>query len=213
MTSKILITNDFEAVREKMLKEFGEKNLRFIPKIPPPEFKMDDARAVEHESYIAENSEKIIVIMAHSFRNEAQNCLLKLFEEPPTNIKFLLVAPSKNLLLPTVRSRFICENLKSKIERNSVNLDLKHLDLRQILDFLQKNEGLEKGVLMDFVADLALQSAKVKSSNLASNKTQSSVNLSENDLEFFYKAYDLARLNARSSLILATLLLNLYEKA
>ncbi len=107
--SKILITSDFESVKEQMIKDFGEKNLRFIPKIPAVEFLMDDARAVEKESYIAENSEKIIVIMANAFRGEAQNFLLKLFEEPPKNVKFLIVCPSKNLLLATVRSRFICE--------------------------------------------------------------------------------------------------------
>ena len=124
--SKILITSDFESVKEQMIKDFGEKNLRFIPKIPAVEFLMDDARAVEKESYIAENSEKIIVIMANAFRGEAQNFLLKLFEEPPKNVKFLIVCPSKNLLLATVRSRFICEVLNKKKPRQALNLDLNH---------------------------------------------------------------------------------------
>lgn len=197
-TSKILITSDFESVKEQMLGEFGEKNVRFIPKSPADEFLMDDARAVEKESYISENSEKIIIIMARAFRNEAQNFLLKLFEEPPKNIKFLLVAPSKNLLLPTVRSRFICEILNAKKEREAVNLDFSHLDLKQILEFLLKNEGLEKTALMDLVANLALESVK-------------NTPLKENELEFFYKAYDLARLNSKPSIVLATILLNLYE--
>ena len=141
--SKILITSDFESVKEQMIKDFGEKNLRFIPKIPAVEFLMDDARAVEKESYIAENSEKIIVIMANAFRGEAQNFLLKLFEEPPKNVKFLIVCPSKNLLLATVRSRFICEVLNKKKPRQALNLDLNHLDLKKILEFLQENEGLD----------------------------------------------------------------------
>lgn len=196
-TSKILITSDFEAVKEKMIKEFGEKSLRFIPKIPANEFLIDEARAVEKESYIAENNEKIIVIMAHSFRNEAQNFLLKLFEEPPKHVKFLIICPSKNLLLPTVRSRFICENETQKKQRSKLDLELKNLDFKNILAFLQESEGLDKGELQEFVANLALESTRTYT-------------LSEKELEFFYKAYELARLNGKASVILATLLLNLY---
>lgn len=196
--SKILITSDFESVKEQMIKDFGEKNLRFIPKIPAVEFLMDDARAVEKESYIAENSEKIIVIMANAFRGEAQNFLLKLFEEPPKNVKFLIVCPSKNLLLATVRSRFICEVLNKKKPRQALNLDLNHLDLKKILEFLQENEGLDKMSLQEMVANLALYSSKTHS-------------LDEKELEFFYQTYELARLNGKAGVILATLLLNLYE--
>lgn len=196
--SKILITSDFEAVKSQMISEFGEKNLRFIPKNPANEFLMDDARAVEKESYIAENTEKIIVIMANSFRNEAQNFLLKLFEEPPKNIKFLVVCPSKNLLLATVRSRFICENAMEKKQRTALNLDLTSLDLKKMLSFLQENELLDKVLLEELIANLALESAKTHI-------------LSENELEFFYKAYELARLNSKAGVILATLLLNFYE--
>lgn len=196
--SKILITSDFESVKEQMIKDFGKKNLRFIPKIPAVEFLMDDARAVEKESYIAENSEKIIVIMANAFRGEAQNFLLKLFEEPPKNVKFLIVCPSKNLLLATVRSRFICEVLNKKKPRQALNLDLNHLDLKKILEFLQENEGLDKVALQEMVANLALHSSKTHA-------------LGEKELEFFYQAYELARLNGKASVILATLLLNLYE--
>ena len=197
-TSKILITSDFESVREQMIRDFGEKNLRFIPKIVAMDFLMEDARAVERESYIAENAEKIIVIMANAFRNEAQNFLLKLFEEPPKNVKFLLVCPSKNLLLPTVRSRFICEVLSKKKARSSLPLDLAGLDYKKMLEFLQENEGLDKMALQEMIANFALQSPKTHA-------------LSERDLEFFYKAYELARLNGRASVILATILLNLYN--
>lgn len=197
-TSKILITSDFESVKDKMLSEFGEKNLRFIPKTPATEFLIDEARAVEKESYIAENNEKIIIIMANAFRGEAQNFLLKLFEEPPKNVKFLIVCPSKNLLLPTVRSRFIIENATQKKQRSPLNLDLAHLDLKKMLEFLQENEGLDKSELQEVVANLALQGSKTHE-------------FSEKDLDFFYKAYELARLNSKAGVLLAMLLLNFYE--
>ncbi len=70
--SKIIITDDFDGIRAELLKQFHPNSLRFIPKEVASEFLIDDAKAVEKESYIAETSEKIIVLMANSFRIEAQ---------------------------------------------------------------------------------------------------------------------------------------------
>ncbi|WP_260604730.1 DNA polymerase III subunit delta' [Campylobacter sp. MIT 99-7217] len=181
-----------------MLQEFQAKNLRFIPKEPKDEFLIDDAREVQKESYIAETDEKIIIIMANSFRVEAQNFLLKLFEEPPKNIKFLLVAPSKNLLLPTVRSRFICEVQKLKKEEKKLDLNIQNLDLKEILNFLKNNENLDKLDLMQTISTLSTEAIK-------------ELNLSEKELELFFNAYELARLNSKPSVLLSTLLLSLYE--
>lgn len=199
MSGKIIITKDFESLKDELIAEFGEKNLRFIVPKEAGEFLMDNARAVEKESFIAENSEKIIVLMAQSYKSEAQNFLLKLFEEPPKNVRFILVAPSKNLLLATVRSRFIMEMRKGKKQRASLNLALQSLDLKEMLNFLKANENLDKVALMELVATLSI-------------KAGASLNLSEEKLELFYKAYELSRLNARPSLLLSALLLNLYER-
>lgn len=197
--SKIIISDDFEAVRNQMLSEFGVNSLRFIPKNPTNEFLIEDAKAVEKESYIAEANEKIIIVMANSFRNEAQNFLLKLLEEPPHNIKFLLVAPSKNLLLPTIKSRLLCEKHKTQKQKKDVKLDLKKLDLKALFDFVRTNENLDKNELMDTIAALAEQSIRLKDFNAK-------------ELEFFYEMYELARLNSKSGVLLASLLLNFYTK-
>lgn len=197
--SKIIISDDFEAVRNQMLSEFGVNSLRFIPKNPTNEFLIEDAKAVEKESYIAEANEKIIILMANSFRNEAQNFLLKLLEEPPHNIKFLLVAPSKNLLLPTIKSRLLCEKHKTQKQKKDVKLDLKKLDLKALFDFVRTNENLDKNELMDTIAALAEQSIRLKDFNAK-------------ELEFFYEMYELARLNSKSGVLLASLLLNFYTK-
>lgn len=197
--SKIIISDDFEAVRNQMLSEFGVNSLRFIPKNPTNEFLIEDAKAVEKESYIAEANEKIIILMANSFRNEAQNFLLKLLEEPPHNIKFLLVAPSKNLLLPTIKSRLLCEKHKTQKQKKDVKLDLKKLDLKALFDFVRTNENLDKNELMDTITALAEQSIRLKDFNAK-------------ELEFFYEMYELARLNSKSGVLLASLLLNFYTK-
>lgn len=199
MRSKIIISNDFEGLKNELLSTLDQKNLHFIPKTPANDFLIEDARAVEKESFIAENSEKIIVIMAQSYKNEAQNFLLKLFEEPPKNVHFILVAPSKNLLLPTVRSRFIIEMRKNKKVREPLNLNLQSLDLKELLSFLQANENIDKASLTELITALGI-------------KASTKLDLNEEKLELFYKAYELSKLNARPSLLLSTLLLNLYEK-
>ena len=197
--SKILISSDFESIKAKMLSEYKPNSLRFIPKEPKDEFLIEDARMVEKESFIAENDEKIIIIMANSFRVEAQNFLLKLFEEPPKNIKFLIVVPSRNLLLPTIKSRLICEKQKVIKQDFTLSLNLKKLDLKAIFEFLKENDGLDKNDLLEKISLLARQSLKFK-------------DLSEFELELFFKAYELARLNSKPSIIFTALLLNLYEK-
>lgn len=48
---------------------------------------------------------KAIIVCATRFFHEAQNALLKLFEEPPPGVTLILVIPSEGILLPTLRSR------------------------------------------------------------------------------------------------------------
>ncbi|WP_297193024.1 DNA polymerase III subunit delta' [uncultured Campylobacter sp.] len=196
--SKILISSDFEMIKEKIQEEYKESILKFIPKTVANEFLMDDAKEVQKESFLAENKEKIIVIMANSFKNEAQNFLLKLFEEPPKNIKFLLVCPSKNLLLPTVRSRFIIEKHKTQKNDLKFDLDIQNLDLKSFFAFLQKNENMDKVELMELIKYISLSVCKNKS-------------LNDEELEYFYKFYELARLNSRPSLILSAIFLLLQD--
>ena len=47
------------------------------------------------------------VIVAKGLTHEAQNALLKLFEEPPENTVFYLIVPHTSILIPTLRSRLI----------------------------------------------------------------------------------------------------------
>lgn len=48
---------------------------------------------------------KIFVIVCHAMTTEAQNALLKTFEEPTPHTHFFLLLPSAEFLLPTLRSR------------------------------------------------------------------------------------------------------------
>ena len=53
----------------------------------------------------AQAGKKIFVVSARGITKDAQNALLKIFEEPPADTHFFLIVPSFNLLLPTLHSR------------------------------------------------------------------------------------------------------------
>ncbi|MCE9585213.1 hypothetical protein K8Q94_01145 [Candidatus Nomurabacteria bacterium] len=63
---------------------------------------------------------KIFVVYANSFIIEAQNLLLKMFEEPIENTHFFIIVPSTDSLLKTLISRFYLIrsdlNLKNEIK-------------------------------------------------------------------------------------------------
>lgn len=72
------------------------------------EITVDQIRAVSADSYILPNEaeRKVYIIEDADLMNtQAQNAALKLLEEPPEGIIFLLCAVNCELLLPTVRSR------------------------------------------------------------------------------------------------------------
>ncbi|MBX1885795.1 DNA polymerase III subunit delta' [Campylobacter peloridis] len=209
--NKIIIHNDFEFIQEKLIKEYGQKKIRFfIPKNPDLELRLNDtsydknaqatARAIMKESYIAEANEKIIVIMAKSFREEAQNFLLKLFEEPPKNIYFIIVAPSKNVFLPTILSRFIVEKHKIQKEKMVLDFDLKKLDLLGILSLLKKYENIDKQECLELISTLSYECLK------------QDLKLNDEEIDFFYKAYELAKLNAKPAILLSVIALIIYER-
>lgn len=71
-------------------------------------FKIEDARNLK--SYAQEKGltslKKIFIISTNNFLLEAQNSLLKMFEEPIENTHFFLIVPDASALLKTFVSRF-----------------------------------------------------------------------------------------------------------
>lgn len=72
-----------------------------------PQFGIDDARRLAQKAVQKPVASAIrtFVIAAASLTPEAQNALLKLFEDPPLHARFYLIVPHESSLLPTLRSR------------------------------------------------------------------------------------------------------------
>lgn len=70
-------------------------------------FGIADARAltVEAGKMPTKGSHRRFCISVTSMTNEAQNALLKLFEDPPSTARFELQVPKEDMLIATVRSR------------------------------------------------------------------------------------------------------------
>lgn len=69
---------------------------------------ISDARKLKDEAYKTPRAgtHRIFFISASQILREAQNSLLKLFEEPPKTAIFYIAVPHKYTLLPTLYSRF-----------------------------------------------------------------------------------------------------------
>lgn len=72
-----------------------------------PTFSIDEARQVHDMAYRRPlaRSEKYFFLLLGSINTDAQQALLKVFEEPPADTRFFIFVPTADILLPTVRSR------------------------------------------------------------------------------------------------------------
>jgi DNA polymerase III gamma/tau subunit len=70
---------------------------------------VDDARRLRTLADLSPSAgaQKVLIIYASRLFHEAQNALLKLFEEPPAGTMLILVLPAEGMLLPTLRSRLL----------------------------------------------------------------------------------------------------------
>lgn len=109
--------------------------------------KMEDARALKALSFEKSNStsKRVFLIYVNTFLIEAQNTLLKMFEEPIKNTHFFLVVPDKNSLLKTLFSRFYF--ISTKIEQKE--------EIKKAEDFIK----LSLNARIDLIKDL-LSSSK-----------------------------------------------------
>lgn len=95
---------------------FSERELD-LPRLANPDitqftfglFSVADARRVGDVAMQAPlaGDRKVIILAVARLFHEAQNALLKLFEEPPADTTLILIVPAEGILLPTLRSRLI----------------------------------------------------------------------------------------------------------
>lgn len=86
-------------------------------------FSVSDARKVGQfasQSPVA-GEKKLIVIATGRIFHEAQNALLKLFEEPTEGTTLVLVIPAEGMLLPTLRSRLMALPEDGRLAKSTIS--------------------------------------------------------------------------------------------
>jgi len=177
----IIITNDFQ----KALQEINADET-----ILKDELKVDDVREIKKLAYITETKEKTIAIAAKKYNIYAQNALLKLLEEPPKNVKFILLTPSKYILLDTILSRMPLKKMMFHTEDEG--FDIGRLNNERILELLKEDIQKDK---IKFLLKNALNN-----------------DLNEDELSLINDFYLMLELNIDKKSVLTLLLLMLKDK-
>ncbi len=195
--STILIVNDIETTLSDLLPNYPIHSTRIIKNEEKEEFLLIQANQAIKEAYIASSEKKYIFLCGSTFRKEAQNSLLKILEEPPKNVVFIIITNSKSSLLSTIYSRLPYKYLKKSILKNESILDINKLDLKDIYNFLKDNQKISKNEAKDIVESILIKVNKQK------------IKLSHKELDFFSKSIKLLELNSRPINVLTTLLLSM----
>ena len=195
--SSILIVNNIEVTLTELLPNYPIHSTRIIKNEEKEEFLIAQATATIKEAYIATSEKKYIFLCGSTFRKEAQNSLLKILEEPPKNVIFIIITNSKSSLLPTIYSRLPYKYLKKSVAKNESILDINKLDLKDIYNFLKENQKISKQEAKDIVESILIKVNNQK------------IKLSHKELDLFSKSIKLLELNSRPINVLTTLLLSI----
>jgi len=190
----ILISTNIQAEFERLKEEL--KPNRVVGFIED-EFKIEHAKAVLAESYISESETKYIILGANNFNSVSQNSLLKLLEEPPRNIEYIIISSTKSNLLPTVRSRMPILKGETTHITQKVNLNLAKVNYAEVFEFLKTNERVKKNEAKSLVEALFYRAT-----------VEDGLILTTSQLQNFDRAYRLLELNSRPQSVLAMIVMS-----
>lgn len=196
-TSFIAICCDLEYLVAKLKQQY--LHVRMVDFIKD-DFLIDDAKSVIKEAYIAENETKILLLCANKYNTYAQNALLKILEEPPLHVKFILCGSSKSVFLPTIKSRLFVTHYDTQKQNISTNLDFKRLKLKDVYDFISEKKYLPKNELIELVACISKEAI------------EQGVEFTSEELDIFSKLLFLANYNSKAQNVLTVQLLTILKK-
>lgn len=148
--------------REKIKDElfsFLEEEVRFPVKANPDFwqgefniFKINDSRVLSeiHKNKAVKFKQKVFVILTNFITKDAQNSLLKIFEEPTAETIFFLIMPTMTNLIPTLKSRMIF-NQEEKILVKNKNSST---ETYQASEFISGSIGVRLDLIAKILKDI-----------------------------------------------------------
>ncbi|WRA00045.1 DNA polymerase III subunit delta' [Helicobacter pylori] len=209
-SNRLIYTDNLEESLEETASLF-ERHIKFYTEIIEKDkkviktfnkdFKIEHAKEVLSKANLKHSELNAFLIAAPSYGIEAQNALLKILEEPPNNVCFIMFAKSPNHVLATIKSRLIKEDKRQKIPLKP--LDLSKLDLKDIYAFL-KNLDKEN---FD-----SRENQREKIESLLESVNRHKIHLNEQELQAFDLAIKANSSYYKLSYNLLPLLLSLLSK-
>ncbi len=128
--------------------------LWLAPKEKGKQIPVDEVRAFRGEAYVLPNQspKKVLIIDQCDCLNESgQNAILKILEEPPAHAVFLLLASSREAMLPTIRSRCVIWEMQPVGEAEGVSFLKERFPEEERVATLLKAAGGNLGKAMDYL--------------------------------------------------------------
>ncbi len=197
--SQVIISSQIDETVAKL--EALRTNEQIIKIIKEERFLVEDTKLAIEKAYMASKVTTVIILGAKEFPPIIQNRLLKVIEEPPSGVEFILITPSKATILPTIRSRMPITILKESKEREECELDMRQLDLASVYDFIQKNKRIDMAQAKTLVEQISLGAIN-----------SNSFTLDQKTLQLFANAYKALDVGSSAQFVLTTLLIKLLAK-
>ncbi|MBQ7934870.1 MAG: hypothetical protein IJ333_00755 [Clostridia bacterium] len=128
--------------------------LWLAPKEKGKQIPVDEVRSFRREAYVLPNQspKKVLIIDQCQCLNESgQNAILKILEEPPAHAVFLLLADSREAMLPTIRSRCVIWELQPVGEAEGVAFLKERFPQEERLATLLRAAGGNLGKAMEYL--------------------------------------------------------------
>ncbi len=200
----IVVSNNFEYA-EKVLRATFKGDILVFPK-PFKEQKdllVEDVEDILEAAYLT-GDDRLFVLKSDTYSPVVQNRLLKLLEEPPRGVKFAIFVESKAALLPTVRSRLLLCEIKSKETMQMEIVDFSKLKPAGLFEVLKKTEKMNKEEAREYLYAVLDAYKRVPKSKEPLKNTEK--------LELFDTAFRLLSLNTPPKAVFAALLTKLILK-
>ncbi len=195
--NKIILTTDIDSELERLRALDLAECVRIFY---VQELKIDDVHQIITEAFISHDGRKLIILAAQNYNIFAQNALLKVIEEPPSGVEFILLGRNKNAFLPTILSRLLLEDRRKRMQIADFELDLKKMSLDAIYSFLKNSK------------DISQERAKEQIQSLLFALHQAGILLDDEQLQAFDRALLANSFYQRFEYVFLPLLLMVWQK-
>ena len=162
---------------------------------------VEDSKLAIEKAYISSDVQTIIILASKEFTPLIQNKLLKVIEEPPARVDFILLTQAKAMILPTIRSRLPMKILKSKELEIVFDLDVDQLNLKTVYAFIQEHKRINTIEAKEIVQRVAI--AVMRSERFV---------LDSGTLQLFHNAFKALEFGSSPQFVLTTVFLKLLAK-